>query len=284
MSVQPFKDAGWNVVTGPSALSGDFKRFWLLTQRIALMEFKLRFFGSVLGYVWQLMRPLMLFGVLLIVFTTAFPVGDVPHYAVMLLLGIVLFTFMGEAIGGSVASVVDKENLVRKIHFPRLVIPLSVVLTAVFTLTLNLLIVLLFGAIRGVEPHWGLLQVPIGVGVLVTLALGFAMLVSALYVRFRDMRPITDVFLQVSFYASPILYPLEKLPGETAQKLMILLNPFACVLQQLRHAAIDPTEPSSATIAGGFVWLLIPAGIVVAVFLIGFTVFNRAAPRIAEDL
>jgi ABC-2 type transport system permease protein len=283
VSSNPYTDPGWTIVRGPSALAGGPRRFFLLTKRIAFMEFKLRFFGSVLGYVWQLMRPLLLFGVLLAVFTQALPLGDIPHYPVMLLLGIVLFTFVAEAVSGSVSSVVDHENLVRKIHFPRLVIPTSVVLTAVFTLGLNLIVVAIFATATGVKPQWNLIEVPIGVLLLITFAFGLSMLVSALYVRFRDIQPITDVFLQAFFYATPILYPIEKLPEE-AQRWMVVFNPFATIVQQLRHAAIDRGEPSAATVAGGFVWLLIPLGMIVAICVIGFVVFNRAAPRIAEDL
>jgi ABC-2 type transport system permease protein len=270
-------------VTGPAALSGDFRRFVNLTRRIAAMEFKLRFFGSALGYLWQLMRPLMLFGVLYVVFTEFVNFGTAKYYSVVLLLGIVLFTFLSECVSASVSAVVDKENLVRKIHFPRLAIPLSVVLTAIFSLVLNVLVVLSFGLASGVRPNWGWLQVPLLVGVLVVLGTGFAMLVSALFVRYRDIRPISDVALQLTFYGSPILYPLEKLePGY--QKLMLLINPFAVVLQQTRHALIDPTAPTAATAIGGAPRLIVPMLTVLAIFALGFTVFNREAPRIAEDL
>jgi ABC-2 type transport system permease protein len=271
-------------ITGPSALSGDSRRFLLLTQRIALMEFKLRFFGSALGYLWQFMRPLLLFGVLYVVFTEFISFGDAPFYAVMLLLGIVLYTFMAESIATAVSSVVDKENLVRKIHFPRLVIPVSVVLTALFSLTLNLIVVLIFGLAQGMPVRWSWLELPLLVGVLIILATGFAMLVSALFVRMRDIRPISDVALQIAFYASPILYPLERVDPPWLMKLILLLNPFATVLQQLRHAVIDPDAPSAAEAIGGWERLFIPAAIVAAVFALGFRVFNRAAPHIAEDL
>ena len=283
MAANPYTDPGWTVITGPAALSGDRRRFLLLTKRIAVMEFKLRFFGSVLGYLWQLMRPLLLFGVLLAVFTQFLPVGDVRHYPVMLLLGIVLYTFIAEAVSQAVSSVVDSENLVRKIQFPRLVIPMSVVLTAVFNLCLNLIVVLIFAIAMGVKPQWNLVEVPFGIALLIIFALGWAMLVSALYVRFRDMRPITDVALQVFFYATPILYPMEKL-ADPAAKIMVIINPFATILQQLLHAAIDTNEPSAAYVAGGFAWLVIPLGIIFGIFVLGFWVFNRAAPRIAEDL
>jgi ABC-2 type transport system permease protein len=247
------------------------------------MEFKLRFFGSALGYLWQFMRPLLLFTVLYIVFSQFANFGDAKHYPVMLLMGIVLYTFLAESISASVSAVVDKENLVRKIHFPRLAIPLSVVLTAMFSLVLNVTVVFCFALVQRVHFTWRWIELPLLVAIIVVLATGFAMLVSALFVRYRDIRPISDVLLQIAFYASPILYPIEKLP-EQYQHLMVVLNPFATVLQQVRHAFIDPSVPSSADLAGGWPMLFIPMGIVVLVFIWGFWVFNRAAPRIAEDL
>ena len=270
-------------VRGPSAVSGDFSRFVVLTRRIAVMEFKLRFFGSVLGYLWQLMRPLMLFGVLYVIFTTVVKF-DAPHYPVMLLLGIVLFTFVAESVSSAVGSVLDRENLVRKIQFPRLVIPLAVVLTALFSLGLNLIVVLIFALLQGVTPRWSWLELVPLVGLLIVLTTGFAMLVSALYVRMRDIRPISDVLLQIGFYSSPILFPLEKITPEWLAKAMIIFNPFAAILQQLRHAIVDPTSPSAAAAAGGAIRLLVPLSIIVVVFAVGFRVFNRAAPHIAEDL
>ena len=271
-------------VTGPAALSGDLRRFLLLTQRIALMEFKLRFFGSALGYLWQFMRPLMLFGVLYVIFTQFVSFGDTPFYAVALLMGIVLYTFLAESVSSAVSSVVDKENLVRKIHFPRLVIPVSVVLTALFSLGLNLIVVLIFALAQGVPIRASWLELPLLLGLLVVFATGFAMLVSALYVRMRDIRPISDVVLQIAFYASPILYPLERVDPPWLQKLVLMVNPIATILQQCRHAVIDPTAPSAAAAIGGWERLLVPGGMIVFVFVWGFWVFNRAAPRIAEDL
>src|SRR5438309_6230924 len=170
-------------VHGPSALSGDFRRFWSLTFTLARTEFKLRFFGSVLGYVWTLVRPLLLFGVLWVFFTKVAHVNNATtpgehFYGVQLLGSIVLFTFFAEATGGAVRSVVDRENLVRKIQFPRLVIPLSVVLLAMFNLALNLVVVLGFTLAEGVEPMWSWLEVPVIVAVLAVFATGIAMLLS----------------------------------------------------------------------------------------------------------
>jgi ABC-2 type transport system permease protein len=272
-------------IRGPSALAGDPRRFVHLTWTLAVQEFKLRFFGSVLGYLWQVMRPLMLFGVLYVVFTQFVEISDHPLYAVSLLLGIVLYTFFAEATSGAVTSVVDREQLVRKIHFPRLAIPMSVVLTAGFNLAPNLLIVFIFGAVLGVDPGLSWLELPVLIAVLALFAIGVASLLSALYVRFRDLRPIWDVTLQVIFYGSFIIVPFEtvfeRFPGLSQA---LLANPLAVIVQQARHAIVDPALPTAAEAIGGSARLLIPIAIVAATCALGLRVFDREAPRIAEDL
>jgi ABC-2 type transport system permease protein len=275
-------------IRGPSALGSDPARFLQLTRTLAITDFKLKFFGSVLGYAWQLMRPLMMFGVLYVVFVQFVRLGGetVPHYPAVLLTGIVSYMFFSSATGGCVRAVIDREALVRKIEFPRLVIPLSVVLVAYFDLLLNFIAVFIFILADGVEPRWTWIEMPFLLLALGVLATGFGMLLSALYVRFRDVEPIWEVMLQVFFYASPILYPIELVEekgGEDVAQAM-MLNPLTAILQQIRHALIDPNAMSAAEAAGGWQWLLIPAGIVVGLFALGFWVFNREAPRIAEEL
>jgi ABC-2 type transport system permease protein len=272
------------LVRGPSAFGSDRRRFLHLTWTLAITDFKLRFFGSVLGYLWQLMRPLMLFGVLYVVFTEFVRLGNgVPHYPVVLLTSIVLFTFFVEATAGAVTSVLDRENLVRKIEFPRLVIPLTVVVNAYLNLALNFLAVLVFMLASGVEPRLSWIQLPLLIAALGVFATGIAMLLSALYVRFRDVKPIWEVLSQMIFYASPVLYPIETIPNEKVQHLL-MCNPLAAILEQVRHAVIDPGAPSAAQAIGGGERLLIPAAIVAGLFALGLWVFNREAPRIAEEL
>jgi ABC-2 type transport system permease protein len=272
-------------IKGPSALGGDLRRLLHLSVTLAVMEFKLRFFGSVLGYLWQLMRPLLLFGVLYVVFTQFVKLGaGIDFYPAILLTGIVLFTFLSDATSRSVTAVLDRENLVRKIEFPRLVVPIAVILVAYFNLILNLLAVLVFVLLTGVDVRVEWLALPLLLVPLGLLAGGLAMLLSALYVRFRDVQPIWEVVLQVAFYGSPILYVLDQLPSEQLQHLVIWFNPLATILVQARHSLIDQNAPNAWDAAGGFEYLLIPGAIVVGLFALGFWVFNREAPRIAEEL
>ena len=272
-------------IRGPSALAGDFRRALTLTVALAKNDFKLRFFGSVLGYVWQLMRPLLLFGVLYIMFTEIVPFADTPHFGVALLLGIVLYTFFAEATGNAVGCVMVRENLVRKIQFPRLVIPMAVVMVACFNLALNLVVVVIFATASGVTPTWSWLGlVPLVLALLVFSA-GLSMLLSALYVRYRDVEPIWDVMLQVAFYASLILIPYEAVlqKSQTLAHLLVA-NPLAAVVQEARHVMISPSYASAGDAIGGTALLVVPLAIVVATFALGLHVFNREAPRIAEEL
>jgi ABC-2 type transport system permease protein len=272
-------------IKGPSALGGDLRRLAHLTLTLAIMEFKLRFMGSALGYLWQLMRPLLLFGVLYIVFTEFVKVGKaVDFYPVVLLTNIVLFTFFLEGTGGAVGSVVEREALVRKIQFPRMAIPVSVVLTASFNLALNLLVVLIFALASGVTPRPSWLQAIPLVALLAIFTSGMAMLLSALYVRFRDVRPIWDVISQALFYATPVIYTIDALSKADWIKHLIMSNPLAAILEQMRHAVIDPNAPTAAAAVGGTARLLVPLGAIALVAGLGFWYFNREAPRIAEDL
>jgi ABC-2 type transport system permease protein len=278
-------------VHGPSALSGDFRRFWSLTFTLARTEFKLRFFGSVLGYLWTLMRPLLLFSVLYIFFTKVAHVNDnkspgEAHYGAQLLASIVLFTFFAEATAGAVRSVVDRENLVRKIHFPRLVIPTSVVLLSLFNLGMNLIVVFLFAVGEGVRPMLSWLELPLIITMIVIFSLGLAMLLSAMFVHFRDIQPIWEVFSQILFYASPVIISIETIKKKLDPTWLhiYMLNPLAVILQQFRHAMITNATPSAGAVLGSWTSLLGALVIVAVIFVVGFTVFHRAAEKIAENL
>jgi ABC-2 type transport system permease protein len=278
-------------IKGPSALGSDPRRLLSLTWVLATTEFKLAFFGSALGYLWQLMRPLLLFGVIYAVISTVLgKFASVPYYPVSLLLGIVLFNFYSESTGGAVSSLVNRENLVRKIEFPRLAVPLATVLTALFNLTLNLVPVFIFLLVEGASPRVSWLELPLLILTLATFTTGLAMLLSVTYVRYRDVRPIWDVVLQMTFYAAPIFYPITKVHrahilGVKVNIAHVLMsNPFVAVLQQARHTVIDPRHPSAASAIGGGAMILIPIAIALVILVAGFIVFDRAAPRVAEQL
>jgi len=233
--------------------------------------------------VWSLARPLMLFAVLLVVFTQVFRVGSqVPHYALLLLFGVVLFGFFQEATGTAVGSIVNQEAVVRKTQFPRLVIPLAVVLTSFFNVALNLVVVFVFILASGVTPMCTWLLFPVVLVLLVVITVAVSMIVASLYPRFRDMAIIWTVLSTVLFYGTPLLYPIEAVP-ETLRNI-ILLNPLTPVFELARVWMIDPSAPTPAEAAGGFVRLLVPIVLYVGTCVLAAWVFNREAPRIAEEL
>jgi len=267
----------------PSLVGGDLRRFWALTWTLAATEFKLRFYGSVLGYVWTLARPFMFFAVIYFVFTEIVGLDkNVPNYGVYILLALVLFQFFIEATTGCVPSLVVRENLLRKMRFPRLVIPLSVVLTSLFNLAMTLTAAFVFVLASGITPRWSWLELIAIVAILAFFATGVGLLLSALFVRYRDVQPIWDVTSQMLFYASPVLYVSSMVPESYQQPYHA--NPIAALLTEMRHAVVDPGARHAWEAIGAAPRLLIPAGIVLGSFALGMWVFRREAPRIAENL
>ena len=273
-------------VNGPSALGGGPRRFFDLLWLMSVTEFKRIYFGTVLGYLWSLIRPLLLFGVLLFVFTKVFKVGSekVEHYPVMLLLGIVLYTFFQEATSNAVTSVVAQEGVVRKTQFPRLLIPLSTVVTGALNLCLNLVVVLAFVLAFGVDPAWSWMLFPIALVMLFVFAGVVGMALSSLYVRFRDVAIIWAVVAQVLLYVTPILYPVDAFGNETYEHLL-MINPLAVIFSEVRIWILhEPNAPTALESAGGWLGLVPAIAIFVGAFIYGIWIFKRDAPRIAEAL
>jgi ABC-2 type transport system permease protein len=270
-------------VRGPSALGGGVRRSWELLSLIAVTDFKKTYFGTALGYLWSIARPLMLFGVLLAVFTQVFRIGsDVPNYPVLLLFNIVLFSFFSEATITATTSIVGRESVVRKTQFPRLVVPLAVVVTALFNLGLNLVVVSIFILAWGVDPTWTWLLFPVILVLLFVITTAVAMIVSSLYPRFRDTAIVWAVVATVLFYATPVLYPLEFARGTLGD--IVQINPLAPLFELARMWVIDPSAPGPVDAAGGVLRLLPAIAIYVAICVLAVWTFNREAPRIAEQL
>jgi ABC-2 type transport system permease protein len=267
----------------PAAIGSDGRRLVALTWTLAVTDFKLRFYGSVLGAAWTLVRPLAFFGVIYVVFAEIVGVGaGVRNYPAYILVALVLFQYFLGVVTACLSSLVDRANLLRKIRFPRLVIPMAVVLGGMFEFGLTFVAVLVFLLISGVYPEWSWLQLIPLVAILTLFATGLGLLLSVLYVRYRDMKPIWDVVGQMLLYASPILYVSTMVP-EDYQRLY-LVNPIATVMTQMRHAVVDSGAPTAAAAIGGAPRLLVPLGIVLLVAGLGAWAFAREAPTVAENL
>jgi ABC-2 type transport system permease protein len=266
----------------PHVVGSDLQRFWNLTWTLAATDFKLRFYGSVLGYAWTLARPFLFFGVIYVVFSEIVGLdANVKNYGVYILFGLVLFQFFSEGTNGCVRCLAVRENLLRKMRFPRLVIPLSVVLTAIFNLAGTLAAALIFAVIAGVYPSWSWLELPVIIVAVGAFATGLGLLLSALFVRYRDVAPIWEVASQMLFYISPILYVTTLVPEQYRDWYMV--NPLAVLLTEMRAAVVDTSAPHAWDLAGAGP-LVASAALVVIAVVLGLYVFNRQAPRIAEEL
>jgi ABC-type polysaccharide/polyol phosphate transport system ATPase subunit/ABC-type polysaccharide/polyol phosphate export permease len=267
----------------PAAIGNDARGFLALVKALAEIQFKVHYLGSALGYLWSVLRPLMMFGVLYFILTRVLSVGTgVRHFPLYLLTSLVLWTFFGEATSSAVTCLVNGRGLLRKARFPRLAVPLSAILSALINLGINLLVVFVFIIASGVTPRVSWLELPLLVLFLAVLATGIGTLLSALYARFRDVAQIWAVALQMLFYTTPILYVAGRFP-ESVQS-VLAANPLAVVFTQARHALIDPAAPSAAESVGGATVLLAPLVIAVAMLGAGLWLFGREAPRIAERL
>ncbi|MGH2956781.1 MAG: ATP-binding cassette domain-containing protein [Solirubrobacterales bacterium] len=265
----------------PTALGRSLRRLTELTASMAITEFRLKYHRSALGYLWSVMRPAIYFLVLLVIFTKVARLGaSVSHYPAYLATAIVLWTFFTETVAGGVTSLSRNGPLLRKVRFPRLAIPLSLTVSSLINLAANSILVVVVLAVSGVEPRLSWLQMPALLALLALLALGTSMLFSALYVRYRDMQQVWQVLNQLLFFGSPIIYVARQYPD--ALEPLLSANPLAAILVQMRHALIDPSAPTAAEQLGGWPQLLIPLGTITAVLGLGFWLFTREAPRVAE--
>ena len=258
----------------------------ILLRQLVITDFKIRYKGSVLGYVWTLLRPLALFVVLYVVFVNFLRVGgDVPHFAVYLLLGVVMWNYFVEVTLNGVSAIVGKGDLLRKLAFPRYVVVVSGSFSALISLLINLVVFAVFVIISGVPFTFDILWLIPLIVELFVFALSIAFILSALYVRFRDINYIWEVVLQAGFYATPILYPITMVVtiSPMIAKLM-MLNPVAQIIQDARHVAITSETMTIAGIYGNSYARLIPVAIVVAVAIIGVVYFRKKSPSFAEEI
>ena len=256
-----------------------------ILQVLAAAEFKLKYAGSALGYVWSVLKPLLLFTMLYLVFGRVFKLGLIsPYYSVSLLIGIVLFTFLADATSLAMWSLVSRESLLRKLIFPRSVIPTSATMTAAITFCTNAVVVMGFVFWNGLvpQPDWVLI-VPLLLELYV-FTLGVSLILATLFVRFRDLSQIWELALQLFFYASPIIYPIGYLPPWARN--IAFLNPFTQILQDIRYLLIYPEDDQivTATTAFGQFGRLIPIGIAFALFGLGVVMFRRDEPWFAERI
>lgn len=267
-------------------LASRYRYSLILLRQLVITDFKLRYKGSVLGYVWTLLRPLALFIILYVVFVNFLKVGaDIPHFAVYLLVGIVLWNYFIEVTNNGLSAIVGKGDLMRKLAFPRYVVVVAGSFSALINLAINLVVVGAFMILNGITIGWSALWVLPLVIELFVFALSIAFLLSALYVKYRDINYIWEVVLQAGFYATPILYPISIVVSKSmwAAKIM-LLNPVAQVIQDVRASLITPETTTLYTLFQHKSAYLIPLAIVTVLLIVSVMYFRKKSPGFAEEI
>lgn len=256
----------------------------ILLRELVSTDFKLRYQGSVLGYTWSLLKPLMLFVILYVVFVHFLKIGkDIEHFPVYLLLGIVLWNFFSEMTSQSLGSIVGRGDLIRKIRIPRWIIVLSSSISALINLGLNLIIVGIFLVINGVNVTFNIFLLPINILEIYIFALGVSLFLAAAYVKFRDVSYIWEVVLQAGFYATPILYPLSMVTVEWIQKIL-LLNPVAQGIQYARFNTVTNQTVTSSTLFDNQLYIFLPMIIALLTLILGILYFRKQSRYFAENI
>ena len=257
----------------------------VLLKELTKTDFKLRYQGSLLGYLWALLRPLMMFAILYVVFSKLLRIGsDIPHYPVYLLCGTTLWSFFTECTSQGIQAIVVRGDLLRKISFPKYIVVVSSQLTAVINLLINLVVVIIFALINGVMPSWTwLLAIP-AIFELYLLSLGIAFLLGSINVKYRDITSIWDVLVQALFYAVPIIYPISMIAttSTTAAKI-ILLNPIAQCIQDVRYGLITTDTVTTWNYVLNPA-VIIPIVLVVVLLIFGALMFRHKSKFFAEEV
>lgn len=263
-----------------------YRKNRILLKELTKTDFKLRYQGSVLGYLWALLKPLMMFAILYIVFSKLLRIGnDIPHYPVYLLTGTVLWSFFTECTAQGIQAIENRGDLLRKISFPKYIVVVSTTLTAVINLLINLVVVVAFALLNGVTPSFSWLMVPILILELYCLALGISLLLGSINVKYRDIASIWDVCIQALFYAVPIIYPISTVANTSALAAkIIILNPIAQVIQDVRYCLITTDTMTMWNFIESPIVKLLPIAIVFVALLYGAYVFRKRSRFFAEEV
>jgi ABC-2 type transport system permease protein len=255
-----------------------------LLAELVRTDFKLRYQGSLLGYAWSLLRPLLLFLILYLVFVRMIKFGTkIEHFPVYLLLGIVIWTFFQEMTSRSLSSIVERGDLIRKIRIPRWVIIFSSSIAAVINLLLNMVIVVVLMAANHVPLLATAIWLPIIFIEVYIFAVGLSLLLSAAFVKYRDVNYIWEVILQAGFYLTPIIYPITLITSLQLQKLMFI-NPMTQAIQDARYATIGHHTLTSSQLFDGGWYRFIPYLLVLITFVVGITYFRSQSKYFAENI
>lgn len=259
----------------------------ILLREMVKTDFKLRYQGSLIGHLWSILKPMMLFTIMYLVFIKFLRIDDrSPNAAVGTLFALVNWNFFAEATNMGMLSVVSRGDLLRKMSFPKEIIVLSSVSGAAINYGINLIVVLIFSMISGIMPNPNfLVLLPLFLEI-VLLATGIAFILSSLFVKYRDIGPIWEVIMQAGMYGTPIIYSLSYIldRGQASIAKYMMLNPMAQIVQDIRHFIVFQGNPRGWDLIGNKVIALIPYLLPVVIFALGLFIFKKNAKRFAEIL
>lgn len=263
-----------------------YRYSFIVLRELVITDFKLRYQGSALGYLWALLRPLFLFAILYIFFVEVLKIGkEIPHWGVALLLGIVMWTFFQEVVNQGLKSIVKSGGIIRKINFPKYIIVVSTSLSAVINLLINLVVVIIFATIDGVGLSWGILLVPLLIFELYFFAIGLAFFLSAMNVKFRDIGYIWEVVSQALFYGSAIMFPMNRVANLSHEAAVLLLaNPVAQTIQDARYFSITDGVETVHTLTKNPVIIAAPFIVSLFILITGAMYFRKRSQYFAEDI
>ncbi|MDR1568771.1 MAG: ABC transporter permease [Streptococcaceae bacterium] len=257
----------------------------ILLQELVKTDFKLRYQGSVIGHLWSILKPIMLFSVMYMVFIHFLRFGsDVPHFAVALLLGMVMWTFFQETTQMGLTSIVGRGDLLRKLSFPNEILVVSVSVNAMINFLINLIVVIAFALINGVDISKYAFLAPLLIIEMYLFSLGVAFILATFFVKFRDIAPIWEVVMQAGMYATPIIYPITMVT-ETNPRIakLLMLNPLAQTIQDMRYLFISDKN-MVVTQMLPLKYAFIPYVLPVVVFVLGYSIFKHNSRKFAEIL
>lgn len=245
-------------------------------------DFKIRYQGSVLGYAWSLLRPMLLFAVLYVIFVYVLPIGNaVEHFPVYLLTGIIFWNFFSESTIQGLISVVGRGDLIRKINIPKYLLVISSALSALINLLFGLVVLFVFAIFSGIMPSWEWLMLIPLIAEMFIFTVGISLLLSSLYVKFRDITYIWEVFIQIGFYASAIIFPLTAVP--LVYQKIFFLNPIVQIIQDARYILATHSTIIIWTSVGWY-RIIIPFAIIALFVIVGAVVFRVRSRTFAEDI
>lgn len=263
---------------GPSALRivitvylWDYRE---LISNLVASDLKIKYANSVLGFAWSLVNPLMMMLILYFVFSNVYK-NTQENFILYLLIGILSWRFFSSVTSSALESIVMKPSLVKKIYIPREILPLSAVISGLISSFLEFVVLLPLLVILGVGLNTAIVAFPLVQILYFFIIYGLSLLLSSLYVYFRDLNQIWDVAIQLGFFMSPIVYQLSLVPEK--YQALYMLNPVTMIITINRDIFLRGTLP-------GLYYILFVVGFAAALLIAGSLVFGRLSRRFAEEV